>query len=307
MKLKITPEIKKIYNKIQMQVYNMIPEKWSEVYLYSSVIEQVRRMQTGEMFFYYYPKSIIKKKCINVYEIPGLFKLDEEDYDVLVNRLYSYIKELRRQCMKMDGPIWTNLTIHIKQGHFLVDYNYEDILNSKITDFERHVLWKYKYLKQYSQYNSKEAAVIKHYLREEETIKSTAHTKPDYMSDDMHAIRAKKIYTPLAVNNTVEVSSISNGSIYREKPVNVSASSILNTSMMGTAVMTNPAYGRIRANYIQEEQPTYERQPMSRQMSANQILTSSVVSRQEPTMQRQAYQRQSEQRNNRQLKNSRFM
>ena len=37
------------------------PEKWEEIYLYASVIQQMLNLETGELFFYYYPKGILKK------------------------------------------------------------------------------------------------------------------------------------------------------------------------------------------------------------------------------------------------------
>ena len=57
-----TPEIRNVYEKIQKQLFYMIPEKWDKVYLYASVLDHYNNIQTGEMFFYYYPKSVLKKK-----------------------------------------------------------------------------------------------------------------------------------------------------------------------------------------------------------------------------------------------------
>ena len=56
----------------------MIPEKWDKVYLYSSVLERPNHLETGEMYFYYVPKGVLKKKPVNVYEIPNKFNIDEE-------------------------------------------------------------------------------------------------------------------------------------------------------------------------------------------------------------------------------------
>ena len=48
----------------------MIPEKWDKIYLYASITNQINNLQTGELYFYYYPKGILKKNPVNVYEIP---------------------------------------------------------------------------------------------------------------------------------------------------------------------------------------------------------------------------------------------
>ena len=86
--------MKKLYSELQNEIFYMIPEKWEKIYLYASIMEQMNHLQTGEMYFYYYPKGILKKEPINVYEIPTKFNIDEEDYNKLVNKLYETIKLL---------------------------------------------------------------------------------------------------------------------------------------------------------------------------------------------------------------------
>ena len=84
-----TPEIKRIYSEIQKKILYMIPEKWDKIYLYASVIENMNSIETGEMFFYYFPKGILKKNPINVYEIPEKFNIEESLYIFLLFALYS--------------------------------------------------------------------------------------------------------------------------------------------------------------------------------------------------------------------------
>ena len=75
-----TKKIKEIYEDIQKRLFYMIPEKWEKLYLYSSVIDKQNGEKTGELYFYYIPKGILRKKPVNVYEIPSKFNLDENDY-----------------------------------------------------------------------------------------------------------------------------------------------------------------------------------------------------------------------------------
>ena len=56
-----TPKMKKIYSEIQTKIFYMVPEKWEKIYLYASVIENLNYIETGEMFFYYFPKGILRK------------------------------------------------------------------------------------------------------------------------------------------------------------------------------------------------------------------------------------------------------
>ena len=58
-----TRKIKEIYENIQKTLYYMIPEKWDSLYLYSSVFDEKNQEgKTGELFFYYIPRGIFRKK-----------------------------------------------------------------------------------------------------------------------------------------------------------------------------------------------------------------------------------------------------
>lgn len=142
-----TNKLRTIYSKIQKQLFYMIPEKWEKICLYASIMEQVNNLQTGEMFFYYYPTGLLKKNPINVYEIPNKFNIDEKEYMKLVDKLYNIISELREEFKESkEEKMWTNLTITIQNLKFNVEYSYEDLLGSKYTSYDRHIIWKCKYL-----------------------------------------------------------------------------------------------------------------------------------------------------------------
>lgn len=163
--LKNTKKIRERYEEIQRKLFYMIPEKWDEVYLYASVIERLGSLQTGELFFYYIPKGLLKRKTINVYEIPSKFNIDEQEYLKLVEILYRNIKELREEFKKSNQKIWSNLTIIIKKSKFRVEYNYDDLQNSDYNNYERHIIWRYKYLKQGIECcNKEERKILQRYL-----------------------------------------------------------------------------------------------------------------------------------------------
>lgn len=146
--LKNTKNIRKRYEEIQRKIFYMIPEKWDEVYLYASVIDRLGNLQTGELFFYYVPRGLIKRKPINVYEIPSKFNIDEEEYMKLVEILYRNIKELREAFKKSEQKVWSNVTIIIKKSKFRIEYNYDDLENNLYNNYEKHIIWRYKYLNQ---------------------------------------------------------------------------------------------------------------------------------------------------------------
>lgn len=138
--------VRNMYSKIQTKLFYMIPEKWDKIYLYASIVDRIGDIQTGEMFFYYYPKGVLKKNPVNCYEVPMKFNIDENAYMKLVEQLYEEIKKLREEFRRKEEKLWSNITISIKNLKFNVEYNYEDLSKSSYTSYDRHIIWKYKYL-----------------------------------------------------------------------------------------------------------------------------------------------------------------
>lgn len=167
-----TRNIKQIYEVIQKMIYYMIPEKWDKLYLYSSVIDMPEGKTTGELYFYYIPKGILKKKPVNVYEIPNKFNIDETEYVKLVKTLYDKIKQLREEFRKSEtGNIWSNITITIKNLKFKVEYNYEDLTNDSFNSYERHIIWRYEYLGiGEAQVNKNDKEILNRYLLGAKTL-----------------------------------------------------------------------------------------------------------------------------------------
>lgn len=173
-----TKKIKEIYEDIQRKIYYMIPEKWDKLYLYSSVLDEPdKEGKTGELFFYYIPKGILKKRPVNVYEIPTRFNLDEAEYFGLVEILYQRIKDLRNEFKKSErNEIWTNLTMFIHNLKFKVDYDYTDLSNSDFSSYERHVIWRYEYLGiGENQVGKNEREILKRYRLSPKTIARKEH------------------------------------------------------------------------------------------------------------------------------------
>lgn len=180
--MKNTPRIKSLYAKIQTQLFYMIPEKWDKIYLYASIVEKANNIQTGEMFFYYFPKGILKRNPINVYEIPYIYNIDEESYNILANKLYETIKELRREFEKEGLKIWSNLTISIANLKFNIEYDYEDLNTSKYTNEERHIIWNYKYLDfPIERLSKKDRKMLENYLIEEKLLNKEVGTYSEGM------------------------------------------------------------------------------------------------------------------------------
>ena len=157
--------MKKIYMDIQEKLYYMIPEKWDSIFLYASIFEGIQNLETGEMFFYYFPKGILRKEPVNVYEIPNKFNIEEDEYLKLTDELYEKIKKLKEEFVRVNKKNWTNITISIQNYRFMVEYDYEDLKTCEFNSYERHIIWRYIHLKTgLNTYNKKERKIINSYL-----------------------------------------------------------------------------------------------------------------------------------------------
>ena len=192
-----TNKLRSIYSKIQTELFYMIPEKWDKICLYASVIERLNHLETGEMFFYYYPTGILKKNPVNVYEIPNRFNINEKEYMKLVDKLYATIKELREVFKQSkEEKMWTNLTITIENFKFNVEYAYEDLTASKYTSYDRHIIWKCKNLNlPLERLTKKDRKMVEEYFLEQEIEKQ----KTKLYTEGMYQ---KKVHNIIEYENT---------------------------------------------------------------------------------------------------------
>lgn len=165
--MKYPADIKKKHEEIQKKIFYMLPEKWDRLYLYASVMEYPGDIKMGEMFFYYFPKGILRKRPVNVYEIPSKFDIDERQYAKYADELYDTIKNLREICIENGEEPWSNITISIENLKYRATYNYEDLTFGELDEDKRRVIWLYRYLKlPYASFTRKEKALIDRYEKQ---------------------------------------------------------------------------------------------------------------------------------------------
>ena len=169
-----TKRVKELYEEIQRRIFYIVPGKWDELYLYASIIERLGKVQTGEMYFYFMPKGILKRKFINVYEVPSKYDIEEEEYLKLVELLYESIKDLRDEFAKTNQTIWSNMTISIKNSRFKIEFNYDKLMGNQDSYYDHHIYWRQKYL-HIEPHNKKERQAIEEYL---------ANRKPSRKKDE---------------------------------------------------------------------------------------------------------------------------
>ena len=179
--MKNNERTKELYSEIRKTIFYMIPEKWKEIYLYASVLKRANNEETGEMFFYYIPKSIIKKNPVNVYEIPQKFNIDEEEYMNLAAKLYNLLKELKHKTYELEKINWSNITISIKDIEFIIEFNCDNLFETYYNCDDRIAIWQYRYLNYPIEKFSKEQREnIKMYLRE---LKNGQHKTVKYIEN----------------------------------------------------------------------------------------------------------------------------
>lgn len=185
------PNEKMLFSELQKKLFYIIPEKWQSIYLYASIIDTENRKTTGEMFFYYIPKGLIKKKPINGYEIPSLFNIDEEEFSQLITDLYSVIKKLRVISIKTKRKRWSNINLSIENNKFRAEYGFEDLKNSSYDSYERHIIWRYNYFDQdIDSLSKKDKMIINKYL---EDMRFHRDVKKDYYVENIYDIPMKNI------------------------------------------------------------------------------------------------------------------
>lgn len=185
--LRTTKTMKEKYEQIQNYIFTLIPEKWEEIYLYASVYKEEEKFGSGEMFFYYLPKGFLKKKYINVYEVPRRFNINEDQYLKIVEELFKCIKSLRQDFIETDQKAWTNLSISIANLKFKIEYKYDDLPKTDKEVFERNVIWKYKYLKTGGD-SKQERKILESYFGKNDKPKSELYETGLYVRTDNNNI-----------------------------------------------------------------------------------------------------------------------
>lgn len=190
------PEEKILYTELQKKLFYIIPERWENIYLYASVIDVPGQKPVGEMYFYYLPKSIIKKKYVNGYEVPNIFNIDEEQYSKLITDVYSLIKKLRQCFVIHKKRPWSNVNISITNMQFKIEYDYEDLNRSEFNSYERHLIWRYNYLNEGTESLSrKDKRIIDDYLvymQKQNPSKKSIHIEGAYQLPVKNIIEFEK-------------------------------------------------------------------------------------------------------------------
>ncbi len=133
-----TKRTKKLYSDLAIKLDKLIPEKWSEIYLYAQLGNFMY-----SMYFFYYTED--KKKLVYSIDIPKNYEIDEDEFDDLRDEIKQDFKDLQNEFAINKQELWTSLTLVIRDtGEFKIDYSYNDI--AKVDPFEQQIIWRYEVL-----------------------------------------------------------------------------------------------------------------------------------------------------------------
>jgi hypothetical protein len=157
---------KEFYMQMQEHLFEMIPESWKKILLHTSIIDIPNQKAKGQMYIYYLPKGILKRKPVNCYEIPALFDIDEEEYSRLITNLYNIIKLSRDNYKKYKKEVWSTIDITCTNNEFIVKYGFENLEHSEYTPEEKHIIWRYENLNiDLDSLTRKERKILDYYIK----------------------------------------------------------------------------------------------------------------------------------------------
>ena len=258
--LRTTKNMKEKYEKIQNYIFTLIPEKWDEIYLYASVVSNYNDEKSGELFFYYLPKGILKKRPINVYEVPQRFNINEEQYLKIVEELYKCIKSLNQDFIDMEQELWTNLTISIANFKFKVEYRYDDLPLNEEEINKRNIIWKYNYLKIGGE-SREERKILDEYFLKAEPIKKEIYETGLYIKSENNSIKFDK-----------EESNSKEFAMYEKDEILNITNSIKNKIFSNSVFNKNEQNANIREEKECKEDKENKENKNEEKRSRNQIL-----------------------------------
>ncbi|MED1124947.1 antitoxin YezG family protein [Bacillus atrophaeus] len=154
-----TEKLGVLYQKIAEQINEMIPAEWNKVALYAEILDDSR-----EVYFFF--NTINSEDFIYSHDIPEHYQVSKQIYDDLLIELQDLFDELRDEWKANNSDVWTNLTLKLDYtGKFSIDYDYENVIESTLDDYQRQMIWEYTNLG-ISPMDKEDEEFVKNYLNQ---------------------------------------------------------------------------------------------------------------------------------------------
>ncbi|MFT3656776.1 putative antitoxin YezG [Bacillus sp. B01(2024)] len=132
--------LENIYLQIADVIRRMIPSEWCKVVLYAEILDDSREVY----FFFQTPEN---DEYIYSHDIPEQFQVSKKIYTELLLDLQELFKQLHDEFKENNPEAWTNLTLNLEStGTFSIYYDYEDVIESDLDEYERQMIWEYNNL-----------------------------------------------------------------------------------------------------------------------------------------------------------------
>lgn len=147
----------KAYLKITDAIGKIIPSEWSKVVLYAEILDGSREVY----FFFQTPEN---DEYIYSHDIPEQFQVSKKIYTELLLDLQELFKQLHNEFKENNPEAWTNLTLKLEStGTFSIDYDYEDVIESDLDEYERQIIWEFNNLGTFPE-DEEDKEFVKDYL-----------------------------------------------------------------------------------------------------------------------------------------------
>ncbi|MCY7949285.1 antitoxin YezG family protein [Bacillus inaquosorum] len=132
--------LEKTYLQITDVIGKIIPADWSKIVLYAEILDDSREVY----FFFQTPEN---DEYIYSHDIPEQFQVSKKIYTELLIDLQELFKQLHNEFKENNPEAWTNLTLNLESnGTFSIDYDYEDVIESTLDEYQRQMIWEYNNL-----------------------------------------------------------------------------------------------------------------------------------------------------------------
>lgn len=128
----------KVFEDVAKTLQPILPKGWNKVCLYAEITEK-----SYEILFYCFINGKIKP--IQCYNLSEEYQIEEDDIDVVFQKVNDILKSIWLKLKESDKETWSNYTLVFEStGKFSEYYDYSDLSEGS---YEYKKIWKDKYLK----------------------------------------------------------------------------------------------------------------------------------------------------------------
>lgn len=131
-------KIESLYPQIAEKAVELIPTKWSKLFLYSEILPGV----VTEVHYFIEEDT---GKAIQFGDIPKIYVIERSEFNRKSLGLTKLIRQMYKEFANSTPKVWTTMTFGLtSDGKFKIDYDYDKLEETDIIN--RRQKWEMKYL-----------------------------------------------------------------------------------------------------------------------------------------------------------------